>query len=84
MSKKRDQKENRGTFKEYYESLPKARVLAPKQEFLREIAKITGRVEGTVKRWLAGEVQPSQESKNLISKHLGISTTQLFHDEETS
>lgn len=69
-------KKNR--FRELYDSLPERSEVAPKTDFVNEIAKITMSHPTTVRAWLYGTQKPDALKVSIISKHLGIPEAELF------
>lgn len=66
---------------EYYDQLPTAKRLvihAPKEEFLNEIATLTGRTAETVRRWCIGGIKPPMHVQKRIAKHLKSKPEILF------
>lgn len=65
----------------YYQTLPNATrriIVAPKDEFLDEIAKVTGRTRETVRRWCLGEITPPAHVRERIAKHFKTTPESLF------
>lgn len=71
------------TFREIYDNLPPREFIAPKKEFVREIAELCKCAESTVRCWLAGVQQPDTLKKSLIAEKLGVSEDILFPKEVT-
>jgi len=70
-----------GKLKDYYNELPELN--APKSDFIREIASLTGKAEQTVRLWLWGKTKPSEkEDLEVLSKLTGIEVNQLFDENE--
>ena len=69
-------KKNR--LREIYDSLPERKEVAPKTEWVNEIAKITKSHPTTVRAWLYGAQKPDALKVSIISKHLGIPEDELF------
>lgn len=69
-------KKNR--FREIYDSLPERTEIAPKTDWVNEIAKITKSHPTTVRAWLYGAQKPDALKVSIISKHLGIPEDELF------
>lgn len=70
-------KKNR--FREIYDSLPERTEIAPKTDWVNEIAKITKSHPTTVRAWLYGAQKPDALKTSIISKHLGIPEDELFN-----
>lgn len=67
------------TFREYYKEIrKKKRPPHPANEFLSNIAHLTGRSESTVRQWTVGNQIPDYATCNLISEFTGISAKELF------
>lgn len=67
------------TLNEYYKRLRQLpRPLTPAEKFIQDIMKLTGKTEKTVTQWIYGIQQPSEGDRDLISRHLGISQSELF------
>lgn len=67
--------------KRYYENLPNAtRIIAakPKEEFLNEIANLTGRTPETVRTWCLGTNTPAPHVQEKIAKFMRTSVASLF------
>lgn len=71
------------TFREIYDNLPPREFIAPKKEFVREIAELCKCAESTVRCWLAGVQQPDTLKKSLIAEKLGVSEDVLFPKDVT-
>lgn len=66
---------------EYYDSLATAtRVvrMSPKEEFLSDISKITGRTPETVRRWCLGDATPALHIQKKIARHFKTKPEILF------
>ena len=61
-----------------YDSLPAAKVTAPKAELIRHLAEITMSHEQTVKAWLYGVQVPDKLKQEIIARDLGKTTEELF------
>jgi hypothetical protein len=70
-------KKNR--FREIYDSLPARQEVAPKTDWVNEIAKITKSHPTTVRAWIYGTQKPDALKTSIISKHLGIPEDELFN-----
>lgn len=70
-------KKNR--FREIYDSLPARQEVAPKTDWVNEIAKITKSHPTTVRAWIYGAQKPDALKTSIISKHLGIPEDELFN-----
>lgn len=66
------------TFKDYYKSLPSRAPMAPKQAFIRRIAKLCKRSEQTVYMWISGVQKPDALVQSVIAKELQIPEQELF------
>jgi len=68
----------------YYDELPNAtRVIAakPKEDFLNEIANLTGRTPETVRTWCLGTNTPAPHVQEKIAKFMKTSVETLFPEE---
>lgn len=50
----------------------------PAVAFIQEVMAVTKKTEITVRRWLAGEVQPDALTKDVLAKHFGTTPEELF------
>lgn len=50
----------------------------PAQLFVKEIAELTKRSEGTVRMWISERQVPDALAKSLIADHFGVSAETLF------
>lgn len=69
--------------KEYYKGLPAATrkiVASPKDEFLDDIAALTGRTRETARTWCLGQVTPPPHVREKLAKHFRTSPETLFPD----
>lgn len=67
------------TFLQYYKNLrARPRPLTTAQQFIQDLMIVTGKTEKTVRQWVYGCQQPSEEDKDIISRMLQIPTTELF------
>ena len=65
----------------YYQTLPNATrkvIVAPKDEFLDEIAKVTGRTRDTVRTWCLGQTTPPPHVREKIARHFKTTPEILF------
>jgi transcriptional regulator with XRE-family HTH domain len=83
---KNDQKNKRElkfmTFRCYYDTLGDRTVVAPKRDFVKEMAELCMVSTKTIRGYLAGTYQPDALRKKIISEKLGISEEQLFPPKE--
>lgn len=81
-----DQKNKRGlkkmTFRCYYDTLGDRKIVAPKRDFVDEMAELCMVSIKTIRGYLAGTYQPDALRKKLISEKLGIPEDQLFPPKE--
>lgn len=79
---KTDQKKGDGkakmTFRCYYDTLGERKVVAPKKDFVEEMAELCMVSTKTIRGYLAGSYQPDALRKKLISEKLGIPEDRLF------
>lgn len=73
---------NKMTFRCYYDTLGERKVVAPKRDFVNEIAKLLVVSTKTVRGYLAGTYQPDALRKRMLSEHLGIPEDELFPPKE--
>lgn len=50
----------------------------PAQKFVKEVANLTDRSEGTVRMWLAGVQIPDPNVSRVIGMHFGVDADALF------
>lgn len=70
------------TLKCYYNTLGDRKVVAPKKEFIEEVAALLKVSTKTVRGYIAGAYQPDALRKEILSKHLGIPAEKLFPAKE--
>lgn len=54
------------------------KIPSPAAQFVAWLCEITGRSESSVRKWLAGTVQPEEHIKEKISKKTDIPVAELF------
>ena len=64
------------TFKDYYQQAKNEQTAA--QKFIAEIARITGRTEISIRKWLSGENVPENETKQILAEHFDVPANELF------
>ena len=58
------------TFKDFYQQAKNEQTAA--QKFIAEIARITGRTEIAIRKWLSGENVPDDETKQILAEHFDV------------
>lgn len=71
-------KQTKTNFRKIYEALPTSRVVSPKKEWVEGVAKAARVHPTTVRCWLAGTQKPDALRTEIVAKHLGVSTDNLF------
>lgn len=66
-------------FRKFYDDLPERNVVAPKANFIREIADLCKVTTQTVRMWLYGQQKPDLIKQTLISERTGIPVEELFN-----
>ena len=66
------------TFRDYYRSLEGRRTVAPKKQFIEEMAALCLVSTKTIRCYLAGSYRPDALRRRLISERLGIPEEELF------
>lgn len=68
------------TFKEMYkrERAKDKDYPVPSRNFIRKIARITKKSEGTVRMWLYHDQTPDELSKSVLAGHFQVSPQELF------
>lgn len=64
------------TFKEFYQQAKNEQTAA--QKFIAEIAELTNRSEISVRKWLSGENEPDDETKQILAEHFKVKPQELF------
>ncbi len=68
------------TLRDYYLSLPKAKVIAPRKEFLESIAKKCEVTISTARNWVMYGMKPQKQSHvEVISRETGLPADRLFN-----
>lgn len=52
--------------------------------FVRQMAALTGRSEGTVRQWVVGMHRPDPLAQRIIAKHFGSTPEALFPNAQNS
>lgn len=65
-------------FREIYDALPPKTSVAPKSEFVREMASLCKVHTSTVRCWLAGTQRPDALRTSILAKCLGVPEDVLF------
>lgn len=68
------------TFQSLYQALKNEP--SPAAKFVRDIAKLTGRSETTVRKWIAGETMPDIKVQMILQRHFNIPMSELFPIED--
>lgn len=71
-------KQTKTNFRKIYEALPTSRVVSPKKEWVEGVALAARVHPATVRCWLAGTQKPDALRTEIVAKHLGVSTDNLF------
>ena len=64
------------TFKDFYQQAKNEQTAA--QKFIAEIARITGRTEIAIRKWLSGENVPDDETKQILAEHFDVPANEWF------
>lgn len=68
------------TLRDYYLSLPKAKVIAPRKDFLERIASKCEVTISTARNWVMYGMKPQKPSHvEVIAHETGLSADQLFN-----
>lgn len=67
-------------FRQYYDSLPERNVIAPKANFVRDIAELCKVNPATVRMWLYGQQKPDALKQAIIADKIGVPASELFND----
>lgn len=81
MNAETEVKEGKMTFRDHYDNLPNREHIAPKKEFVQQIAELCKCAESTVRCWLSGSQQPDPLKKSIIAEFLKIPVEKLFPKE---
>jgi len=54
------------------------------KEFIKEIMTLTHRSESTVRKWLAGTVEPDDRIKKMLAVHFNTTVKELFPSKSMS
>lgn len=74
-------KDQEMTLRDYYDNLPDREHIAPKKEFVQNIAAICFCAESTVRAWLSGTQKPDPLKQKTIAEYLGLPVEKLFPKE---
>ncbi len=70
---------DKSRFREFYDNLPERNVIAPKANFVRDIAELCKVSQQTVRMWLYGFQKPDTLKQSLIAEYTGIPEAELFN-----
>lgn len=65
-------------FRQIYDALPPRSNVAPKSDFVREMASLCKVHTATVRCWLAGTQRPDALRTSILAKRLGVPEDELF------
>lgn len=58
----------------------KVRQSNPAQDFIREVAEVSGRSEWSVRRWIYSGQVPDHAARKLIAEHFGVDEIEFFNE----